>query len=488
VRPAGLKAQMPSAEGMAPSGASCAFERGLVPPRPPPKPPAGLKSKSENKGGLPIAIFHLSIKIISRGKGKSAVAAAAYRAGELIKNEYDGITHDYTRKGGVVYTEIMLPDNAPPEYADRATLWNSVEQVEKSRNSQLAREIEIALPVELTLPQNKSLVHDYIKRNFVYAGICADVCIHDTGNGNPHAHIMLTMRPIEKNGEWGAKAKKEYILDDSGERVRLKSGEFKSRKVAAVDWNNQDKAEQWRASWADAVNTALEQRKVESRIDHRSYERQGIDRIPTIHLGVAASQMERKGISTNRGDINREAEITNSQLRQLEARINKLKARLTEESKFRDVADLETKVMDMHGKQRGLSSKLNDIEQRIKTLDEHIKQAGYYFEFRPHYKKYKEVKPRKQEDYHENNRRELALYESAERYLNGIMNGKTGLPVNAWKAERSKLTAEKNTLYQKYYSLKEEVRKAEAIRRDAQNIMRKEAMDKRPQLSQGMEL
>jgi len=146
-----------------------------------------------------MAIYHLQIKIISRGKGKSAVAATAYRAGEKIKNEYDGMEHDYTRKGGIVHTEILLPANAPPEYADRTDLWNAVEKTEKAKNSQLARELEIALPKELSLLQNKALVRDYVKTHFVEHGMCADIAIHDTGGGNPHAHIMLTMRPFNED-------------------------------------------------------------------------------------------------------------------------------------------------------------------------------------------------------------------------------------------------------------------------------------------------
>ena len=132
--------------------------------------------------------------------------AAAYRAGETITNVYDGITHDYTRKGGIVHTEILLPDNAPAEYADRAILWNAVEKIEKAKNSQLAREIEIALPVELTREQSVSLVREYVNQHFVKAGMCSDFAIHDTGSGNPHAHIMLTMRPFEQSGGlWNCK-------------------------------------------------------------------------------------------------------------------------------------------------------------------------------------------------------------------------------------------------------------------------------------------
>jgi len=136
-----------------------------------------------------LAIYHLHIKIISRGKGKPAVAAAAYRAGEKIKSDYNGTTHDYTRKGGVVHTEIMLPKHAPPEYADHSVLWNAVEKVEKSKNAQLAREVEIALPKELSAEKNTALVQEYVKHTFVEHGMCADIAIHDTGTGNPHAHI-----------------------------------------------------------------------------------------------------------------------------------------------------------------------------------------------------------------------------------------------------------------------------------------------------------
>jgi len=272
-----------------------------------------------------MAIYHCSIKVVSRGGGKSAVGAAAYRAGEKITNDYDGKTHDYTKKGGVVHTETLLPDHAPREYADRAVLWNAVEKIEKAKNSQLAREIEVALPQELTLEQNISLAREYAEKHFVAAGMCADVCVHDKGDGNPHAHIMLTMRPIEPDGTWGAKSKKQYILDESDERIRLKSGEYKSRKVSAVDWNEQSKAEEWRKGWADCVNSALQAENVAERIDHRSYERQGVDKIPSVHMGVAASQMEKKGIKTERGNLNREIEITNNQLRQLRARVRKCK-------------------------------------------------------------------------------------------------------------------------------------------------------------------
>ena len=218
----------------------------------------------QRKEQPPIAIYHCSIKIFSRGKGKSAVAAAAYRAAEKIQNQYDGKTYDYTNKKGVVFSEISLPDHAPTEYADRAILWNAVEQIEKASNSQLARETQLALPVELTREQNISLIREYVNQHFVTKGMCADVAIHDIGEGNPHAHIILTMRPIEQDGTWGVKSKKEYILDRHGEKILLKSGEFKSRKISVNDWNEQTKAEEWRKAWANSVNAALEKQKAYS--------------------------------------------------------------------------------------------------------------------------------------------------------------------------------------------------------------------------------
>ena len=175
---------------------------------------------------IPIAIYHWNIGIASRGKGKSAVAAAAYRSGEKLTNEWDGMTHDYTRKGGVVHTEIMLPPHAPPSFSDRSTLWNSVELYEKAGNAQLAREIDAALPIELSREEQIRLVREYCSSQFVSRGMCVDYAIHDTDSGNPHCHIMLTMRPLDGRGTWAAKSKKEYDLDENGERIRLPSGRF----------------------------------------------------------------------------------------------------------------------------------------------------------------------------------------------------------------------------------------------------------------------
>ena len=224
-----------------------------------------------------MAIYHLHAQIIKRSSGRSSVAASAYRAGEKLHNEYDGITHDYRRKSGVVHSEIMLPQNAPTEFQDRSTLWNAVEKTEKRKDSQTAREIDVALPIELDTQEHISLVKNYIQENFVDKGMCADFAIHDKKDGNPHAHIMLTTREVSNNGFEG-----------------------KNR-----DWNKTEYLEQWRENWADICNEWLQSKGVNERIDHRTLEAQGIDREPTIHIGITAKAMEKAGRDSDRARENK---------------------------------------------------------------------------------------------------------------------------------------------------------------------------------------
>jgi len=424
----------------------------------------------------------------------------------------------------------MLPDHAPSEYADRAILWNAVEKVERYKTAQLAREIEIALPVELSREQNIMLVQRYVKDNFVRQGMCADICIHDVGSGNPHAHIMLTMRPIEKDKSWGAKSQ---TVD--------------GKKVPTTDWNEHDRAEDWRKAWAAYCNTALRIHGHESIIDHRSYERQGINQVPTIHLGVAASQMERRGIRTERGDINREIEVTNSLLRQLKARIGKLQNWLIEESKnaqsptlanvienilsrqnggvnnlksaanvlnfltannIQDMAGLDEKFSSMIGQQLVIGDKLKPIERRLKTLDEHLRQSENHMSYRGHkarydklYSQYETLKKssgfgakRKAQkaldaanDYRESHRMEITLYEYAEKYLKQHLNGHGRVPLPTWKEERAKLTGNKKSLTRDYHTLKNDVAEAEKIRRNVYDIISAERRREQPQRDRGWE-
>ena len=259
-----------------------------------------------------MAIFHLSAKIISRGKGQSAIASAAYRSGARLHDERYDETQDYTKKRFIEHSEIQLPEHAPKKYLDRETLWNSVEKAERAKNSQLAREIEVALPRELTPEQRVKLVHDYVQETFVDKGMIADWSIHnpqpDKDNpekpANPHAHIMLTVRGLRSNGSWAPKQKTTYKLDQNGQKVPQidpKTGKqkigSKGRRmwqritVAYNDWNDQDNVEKWRKNWAEACNVLL---KPDQQIDHRSYKRQGREQIPTRHEGHYAQALERK--------------------------------------------------------------------------------------------------------------------------------------------------------------------------------------------------
>lgn len=265
-----------------------------------------------------MAIYHCTCKIISRGQGRSAVGAAAYRSGEKLYNEYDGIEHDYTKKGGVVYSEIMLCENAPKEYQDRQTLWNAVEQIEKSSKAQLAREYEVALPVELSREEQIKLVRDFAKENFVDNGMCVDFSIHEKEDGNPHAHIMLTTRPIEQDNSWGVKQKKEYILDKNGQKQYDKKKQtYKCKTVKTTNWDSKEFLQRSRESWAEKVNQELEKKSLPQRIDHRSLKEQGVDRVPTIHEG-GARKLEKRGIKTDRGKINREIKTANGQMQTID--------------------------------------------------------------------------------------------------------------------------------------------------------------------------
>ena len=263
-----------------------------------------------------MAIYHCSAKIISHSTGRTSVAAAAYRSGEKLKNEIDGITHDYTGKTGVVFSEISIPENAPQWCENREQLWNEVEKIEKGKRAQVAREIEIALPVELNKEQQIEVCREYVK-TFTQAGMVSDLSIHDKKDGNPHAHIMLTVRPFAADGSWGAKAKKEYILDRKGEKIKLKSGEWKSRKIATTNWNEKETLLLWRQEWERIANVALERAGRYERIHCQTLEAQGIERMPTIHEGATARAIEKKNGSSLRGRMNKRIREMNEKIRQI---------------------------------------------------------------------------------------------------------------------------------------------------------------------------
>ena len=476
---------------------------------------------------IPIAIYHWNIGIVSRGKGKSAVAAAAYRSGEKLTNEWDGMTHDYTRKGGVVHTEIMLPPHAPPSFSDRSTLWNSVELYEKAGNAQLAREIDAALPIELSREEQIRLVREYCSSQFVSRGMCVDFAIHDTDKGNPHCHIMLTMRPLDERGAWAAKSKKEYDLDENGERIRLPSGRYKTHKVDLTGWNDKDNTLLWRKAWADFTNDFLERNGSPERIDHRSNAERGIDEIPTVHMGVAACQMEKKGIATEKGELNRNIQKANRLIREIRAQIGKLKEWIADLFKARETApeqppqspnlanllmkylsvqreksrkysqrwqqqhtadelktiaaavnylsehgisnlnELDASLSSVSDKAYSIREGMKTAEQRMKELQKLMEHGRNYQTYKPIQDEYRQIRWKgKQEKFAEARRAELTLWDAANRYLHAhLPEGVKTLPISAWEKEYTALKAQREAEYDTLKDTRAEVAELQKIRR-----------------------
>lgn len=268
-----------------------------------------------------MALFHFHVGQVKRSAGQSAVECAAYRAGEKLYSEYYGLISDYTRKGGVIHTEILLPPHAPREYADRQTLWNAVEDAERNKNAQLAYSFDIALQNEFTLDVNIQLARQFLLDNFVSRGMIADLAVHQPdkkdGIPNPHFHVMCPIRPLNPDGTWGTKQR----------RVYRENGEFDA--VPTTDWGKPETLEAWREAWSALCNAKFEEKGFPDRIDHRSYERLGVEQVPTVHEGVAVRQMEARGLVTNKGERNRWIKSANTMLRALRDRIKSLADWLT---------------------------------------------------------------------------------------------------------------------------------------------------------------
>lgn len=273
-----------------------------------------------------------SFKIISRGKGQSCMASCAYYSGEKKYSEYECCwKYPHSSSSRVKWVEVMLPSNAPRAYADPQTLWNAVDAAETSVNAQTARSMLFALPRELTDEQNLALVRDFCQKEFVDKGMVCNFFYHDKGDGNPHVHIMLTLRAMDENGKWLPKSKNVYALDENGNRIRAPNGSWKRVKVDTVDWNERRYGEIWRQDWAAAQNAALEAAGRMERVDMRSLERQGVeDRLPQKHLGPTASALERKGVSSERGDENRKIISVNKMLAFLQKTVREIGAWLDE--------------------------------------------------------------------------------------------------------------------------------------------------------------
>ena len=445
---------------------------------------------------MSIALFHFHVTQIKRSAGQSAVAAAAYRAGEKLHSEYYGEGSDYTRKGGVICSEILLPPHAPSSFSDRETLWNAVENVERGKKAQLAYSFDIALQNEFPMEENISLARQFLLENFVSRGMVVDFAVHcpDKGDGgisNPHFHVMCPIRPIKPDGTWGNKQRREYVLDENGQRIRDGTGDYVFNAVPTTDWGSPETLEIWRQAWADLCNAKFAEKELPCRIDHRSYERQGIGQLPTIHEGPTVRAMEAKGIRTDKGDFNRWIRKTNAMLREAKRKISALldwlksakaelsqprqptlvellsayyegrnkgaysnKAKVANLKKFSEAVNyLEAKQLrtpeDLEALLRSMGTQIDTLKNsasqkqtRIKKLDELFRMAQFYADGKPVADKLATIKWKsKREQFRAENENALRLYHMAERKLKPYFReGK--LPITAWRTEKEKLKSE----------------------------------------------
>lgn len=330
-----------------------------------------------------MADFHFSVTQIKRSAGQSAIAAAAYRAGEKLYSDLYGEYSDYTRKRGIVETGILLPSFAPKEYENREKLWNAVEHAERHPKAQLAYSFDFSLQNEFPMKENLAIAREFIQRQFVDRGMIADYAVHlpDKGDAvpNPHVHVLCPIRPLDPDGTWGAKQKRVYRLDDAGNRMPDAAGRPQFDAVPTTDWGSAETLERWREAWAEINNEHLAAHGLDTKLDHRSYEKQGVDLIPTVHEGPKVREMERRGIRTEKGDRNR-------WIRQINAMIRRLKTQLRELSEW--IADLkqattpEPSVYDLlaaHLNQRNAGAwsfvpknrNLKEHSQMVRYLQEH---------------------------------------------------------------------------------------------------------------------
>ena len=442
-----------------------------------------------------MALYHFHVGQVKRSAGQSVVESAAYRAGERLYSERYGEYSDYTRKGGVVYTEILLPPHAPCEYADRQTLWNAVEAAERGKNAQLAYSFDIALQNEFTLEENIALAQRFLLDNFVSRGMIADFAVHqpDKAGGieNPHFHVLCPIRPLNLNASWGAKQR----------RVYRKDGKFDA--VPTTDWGKPETLEEWRKAWAELCNAKFKEKELECRIDHRSYEKQGVDQAPTIHEGVAVRQMEARGIATDKGERNRWIRSANAMLRTLREKLKALTVWLTElraeldkpqqptlaelladycdarnagawsskaklsnlkhfaaaaayllENGLHTLDDLQARLDLLRKRLSDVKSNLDAKHSRIKELRDLLRYAEQYERAKPVHDQLNAIKWKsKREQFKAEHESELKQFYLARRKL------PDGIHTAEWQRELHALEQECEAEYAKYKPLRDEMKK-----------------------------
>ena len=476
-----------------------------------------------------MALFHFHVTQVKRSAGQSAVACAAYRAGEKLDSEYYGEACDFTRKGGVICTDILLPPQAPVEYKDRATLWNAVEKAERGKKAQLAYSFDIALQNEFSLEENIALARQFVSEQLVSRSMIADFAIHqpdkeDGGIPNPHFHILCPIRPIEPDGSWGQKQRRVYRLDEGGNRIRDSNGKALFDAVSTTDWGTPETLEHWREAWANMVNAKFEEKGLTCRVDHRSYERQGLDLLPTVHEGVAVRQMEAKGIATDKGDLNRLIKKANSMLRDIRKKIvgltdwikavkeelskpqaptladllsayyttrhagawsNKAKVGnlkhfaeainyLTEKG-IATLEDLEAHLAAHSERTEAVNTTMKTMSARKKELEDLLHYADLYRETKPIYDEWKGIKWKgKREKFEMEHERDLKVFRMARRKLEKHLSPAGKIPAQAWRQELAEIQRKYKAEYEQYKPMREDLMKLLRVKNCVDTVLRQQ--------------
>ena len=478
---------------------------------------------------IEIADFHFHVEQIRRSEGQSAIASAAYRSGEKLYSEYYGEYSDYTRKGGVVCTEILLPPHAPAEYENRQTLWNAVEKAEQHPKAQLAYSFDFALQNEFSMDENIALARQFLLDEFVGRGMTVDFAVHlpekeAGGIPNPHVHVMSPIRPLDERGRWGAKQHRVYVLDENGNRTRDGKGNYVFNAVPTTDWGDAETLEHWREEWANRCNAKFAEKGLDVRIDHRSYERQGIDQLPTIHEGPAVRQMEAKGIHTDKGDLNRWIRATNSMIKkakeraaELKEKIKDLVARIQEQESpnlaallgdfysirnagaysdkakvgnlkryVEDVNFLQSRglfsVDQLHDYVSGLSGRLFDLNASSREKSERMKELKGLLRLADDYVRLKPIVDgippkggfgKKQECYKEEHDSEIRQFYAVRRKLDSLLPEKK-FATKAWQSELDRLAGEYAAMGKEASAINADLKKLWKIQSNVDNTLRQQ--------------
>jgi hypothetical protein len=469
-----------------------------------------------------MADFHFSVTQIKRSAGQSAIAAAAYRAGEKLHSDFYGEDSDYTRKLGIVETGILLPSFAPKEYENREFLWNAVEKAEHHPKAQLAYSFDFSLQNEFSMEENLAIAREFIQKQFVDRGMIADYAVHlpDKGNTipNPHVHVLCPIRPLNPDGTWGAKQKRVYRLDEAGHRMKDEKGRDLFDAVPTTDWGSAESLERWREAWAEINNQHFAAHGLEARLDNRSYVRQGLDQIPTVHEGPKVREMESQGIRTEKGDRNR-------WIRQLNALIRRLKTQLRELTDWianaKQSAKPEPSVYDLltaHLNQRNAGAwsfvpknrNLKEHSQMVRYLQEHgittkedlsehirqvnekaspvqaelqkiTKQLQHLDAIEKAFDRYQSVKPvfdkwsgiyfkNSKEKYKAAHEKELKTYHACRRQIEPYLRENGDLDFTRLLLERGELTEQAERLNQENHPLVEQIATLNRIQRAISSV------------------